>query len=79
MPQYFRLKESYEIIMWTVLTQDYNLNHSGEYSLIKSVNATRPGSIILFHDNLKTDRKTLYMLPRFIEQCLALDYQFKVL
>ena len=69
------LKE-YKIIMWDVLTIDYNKNISSESCLRNSIRATRPGSIIVFHDSLKAERNMTYALPRFIEHFLEQGYSF---
>ncbi len=69
----------YKIIMWDVLTIDYNKNISPEACLKNSIRATRPGSIIVFHDSLKAERNMTYALPRFIEHFLEQGYAFKAL
>ncbi|MEM9299926.1 MAG: polysaccharide deacetylase family protein, partial [Bacteroidota bacterium] len=49
------IKTSYEIVMWDVLTGDFSNNVSPEDCLQHSINATRDGSIVLFHDNIKAE------------------------
>ena len=57
-PPYGRIKKSqirklhdYKIVMWDVLTSDYNKSISPERCLKGSIAATRPGSIVVFHDS----------------------------
>lgn len=69
----------YKIIMWDVLTIDYNKNVSPESCLKNSIGATRPGSIIVFHDSLKAERNMMYALPRYIEYFHEQGYVFKAL
>jgi peptidoglycan/xylan/chitin deacetylase (PgdA/CDA1 family) len=69
----------YKIIMWDVLTHDYNQSLSPDACLRRSIKATRNGSIIVFHDSLKAERNMTYMLPRFIDHFLEKGYQFKSL
>lgn len=69
----------YKIIMWDVLSMDYNKNISPEACLQNSVRVARPGSIIVFHDSLKAERNMMYALPRFIEHFLEKGYEFKPL
>lgn len=69
----------YKIIMWDVLTVDYNKNVSPESCLKNSIRATRPGSIIVFHDSLKAERNLTYALPRFIQHFREQGYVFKPL
>lgn len=72
-----RSLKDYKIIMWDVLTIDYNKNVSPEACLKNSVAATRNGSIVVFHDSLKAERNMMYALPRFIEHFLKEGYEFK--
>lgn len=69
----------YKIIMWDVLTHDYDRAKSPEASLGNSIRATRPGSIVVFHDSLKAERNMTYALPRYIDHFLNKGYTFNVL
>lgn len=69
----------YHIVMWDVLTHDYNRNMSGEYCLRNSIKATRNGSIVVFHDSVKAEANMQYVLPRYIDHFASLGYQFKVI
>lgn len=69
----------YKIIMWDVLTIDYNKNVSPESCLKNSIRASRPGSIIVFHDSLKAERNLMHALPRYIEHFRDQGYAFKLL
>ena len=73
------LKDHYSIVMWDVLSVDYNANLSPEACLKNSIGATRPGSIIVFHDSLKAERNLRYALPKYIEHFLQQGYVFKML
>lgn len=68
-----------KIVMWDVLTRDYNKSISPEQCLKRSVKAVRNGSIIVFHDSMKAEGNLVYVLPRFIEHCLNEGYTFKPL
>jgi len=67
----------YDIIMWDVLTYDFEKRISPQACLKNSVRATRPGSIIVFHDSLKAERNISYALPRFLEHFLNQGYVFR--
>ena len=69
----------YKIVMWDVLTHDYAKSLSPDRCLKGSIVATRPGSVIVFHDSLKAERNMTYVLPRFIEHFANLGYTFKSL
>ena len=69
----------YRIVMWDVLTNDYDNAKSPETCLKNSIRVTRPGSIIVFHDSLKAERNMSHALPRYIEHFLNQGYSFKTL
>jgi peptidoglycan-N-acetylglucosamine deacetylase len=73
------LLKDYRIIMWDVLSRDYDARLSPERCLRKSTQATRRGSIILFHDSHKAERNLRYVLPRFIETFTGKGYSFRSL
>ena len=78
MSQYRALCERYRIIMWDLVTRDYNPKLTGEQVLDKVKRYARNGSIITFHDSLRATRNLYYALPRAIEWLLAEGYEFKV-
>jgi peptidoglycan/xylan/chitin deacetylase (PgdA/CDA1 family) len=59
--------EQYDIIMWDVLSIDYNAGLSGERVLQNVTRNVKPGSIIVFHDSEKAAQNLYYALPRTIE------------
>lgn len=76
--QYRELCERYRIIMWDLVTRDYNSKLSGEQVLHKVKKYVRNGSIITFHDSLRSASNLRYALPRAIEWLLQEGYEFKV-
>ena len=83
-PPYGRIKRSqvqklgrYKIVMWDVLTSDYSKSMSPQKCLAGSIRATRPGSIVVFHDSLKAQRNMTYALPRYIDHFLNQGFTFK--
>ena len=69
----------YKIIMWDVLSVDYNKRLSPISCLNNSIKATREGSIIVFHDSYKAEKNMAYTLPRFIEHFTELGFVFKAI
>ena len=67
------------IIMWDVLSGDFDLNLSPEKCYQNVVKETRNGSIIVFHDSLKAWDRLSYALPKAIETLLAKGYRFETL
>jgi peptidoglycan-N-acetylglucosamine deacetylase len=86
-PPYGRIKRSqakeilktHEVVMWDVLTGDYDQNISKETVLKKSLQHTEAGSIVLFHDSIKADRNMSYTLPRFLEHFSEKGFRFEKL
>lgn len=70
---------NYSIIMWDVLTADYQRSVSPTSCLRNSIAATRPGSIIVFHDSLKAEKNMAYALPRYIDHFLEKGFSFNVI
>ena len=69
----------YRIYLWDVLTRDYNPRRSPEAMLRQIQRQTRPGSIINFHDSLKSNERMLTVLPQAIEWLLAQGYELRTL
>jgi peptidoglycan-N-acetylglucosamine deacetylase len=61
------LSKDYQVVMWTILTKDYDPAVSEEECLQNAIQGVRPGAIIVFHDNIKALEKVLYALPRLLE------------
>lgn len=74
-----RIKANYAIIMWDVLSGDYDKTIAPERCLLNVTNAIRNGAIIVFHDNIKATDNLQYALPKFIEYALEKGYGFGVL
>jgi peptidoglycan/xylan/chitin deacetylase (PgdA/CDA1 family) len=61
------LSKEYQVIMWSVLTKDYDAAVSSEECLQTAIQGVRPGAIIVFHDNIKAREKVLYALPQLLD------------
>jgi len=59
--------QQYDIIMWDVLSIDYNSGLSGKRVLQNVTRNVKPGSIIVFHDSDKAAENLYYALPRTLE------------
>lgn len=68
-----------KIIMWDVLSGDFDRSLSPETCLKKTIQHTRRGSIVVFHDSIKAKENLYYTLPRYLEHFTALGYRFEVL
>jgi peptidoglycan-N-acetylglucosamine deacetylase len=77
--QQVRMLADYRIIMWDVLSRDYNHSLSPEQCLRRTLEACRPGSIIVFHDSYKSQKNMEYALPRLIDHLGGKGFGFKVI
>ena len=73
------LRKEYEIIMWDLITGDYNSNLSTEQIIQNIKSYTRSGSIVVFHDSIKAKNNVLSVLPLAIEWWKSEGYEFGVL
>jgi peptidoglycan/xylan/chitin deacetylase (PgdA/CDA1 family) len=85
-PPYGRLKSAqarrlgdYKIIMWDVLSGDFDKGLSREASLRIVIGKSVPGSIIVFHDSEKALSKMEYVLPLVLEIFSEKGYRFEKL
>lgn len=69
----------YEIVLWDVLSGDFSPNLSPQRCLAKTSHYVSAGSIIVFHDSLKSERILRTVLPEFIANMLEEGYIFKTL
>lgn len=76
--QYIRLCRYYTIIMWDVVTRDYSCRLTADDVFENIKQYTRNGSIITFHDSLKSIDKLKTALPRSIEWLKEQGYEFKI-
>lgn len=69
------LAPEYKIIMWDVLSYDYDKNVSEEKCFKNVIKNVEPGSIIVFHDSLKAEKNLRYALPRTLEWVLEKGFE----
>lgn len=60
-------KKGYKIIMWDVLSADFDLRITPEKCLDNVIKNTSQGSVIVFHDSRKAFKNLEYALPKTIE------------
>jgi peptidoglycan-N-acetylglucosamine deacetylase len=69
----------FKIIMWDVLSIDYDAKLASAKCLNNTIQASRYGSIIVFHDSYKAEKNLTVVLPEFIAHFAALGFTFKTL
>lgn len=86
-PPYGKLKPSqaqaltrhYDVIMWDVLSGDFDLSLSPEQCLKNVLTHTESGSVIVFHDSQKAAPRLLHALPRVLDHFSNQGYRFEAL
>jgi peptidoglycan/xylan/chitin deacetylase (PgdA/CDA1 family) len=74
-----QLRKHYSVVMWDVLSGDYDPATTPEKCLENVISNVRNGSVIVFHDSKKAKANMEYALPRFIDWALGQGYVFDVL
>jgi len=73
------LKPRFKIVMWDVLSGDFDVNLSADACLKNVLRHAREGSIIVMHDSAKAEPKLRYVLPRILEFFSEGGYRFSAL
>jgi len=71
------LKKGYHIIMWDVLSADFDSKITKEKCWENVKLNTKKGSIIVFHDSLKARENMEFVLPKVLEHFTKEGYSFK--
>ena len=74
---YIWLKFTYRIVMWDVVTRDYSRLLTADDVVNNVKRYTRNGSIITFHDSLKSIDKLRTALPESLQWLKEQGYEFK--
>lgn len=65
--QYSSLKKNHRIVMWDVLSKDYDSTISAEECMQRVITKSKPGAVVVFHDSKKAEINLRYALPRILE------------
>lgn len=72
-------KKNFRVIMWDVLSADFDVNFSPERCAGIVLKHVRPGSIVVFHDSEKAFPNLRVALPRLLEALSHQGYSFRKL
>jgi peptidoglycan/xylan/chitin deacetylase (PgdA/CDA1 family) len=72
-------KAGFKIIMWDVLSGDFDKEETKEQCAVNVMLQAGPGSIIVFHDSEKAFERMSYALPVVLEKFTAEGYTFKTI
>lgn len=68
-----------QIIMWDVLSGDFDTKLSPEKCLNNVLKYTENGSIVVFHDSLKAWNRLEYVLPKALSCWIEKGFRFEIL
>ena len=71
-------KCGYRVVMWDVVTRDYSKMLTAEDVISNVKRYARPGSIITFHDSLKSIDKLKHALPESLRWLTEQGYSFRI-
>jgi peptidoglycan/xylan/chitin deacetylase (PgdA/CDA1 family) len=71
--------KGYKIIMWSVLSADFDLNITKERVLNNILKNTKSGSIIVMHDSKKSNEHIRFVLPKILEYYNEFGFEFKAI
>lgn len=71
------LKKQYKIVMWTVLSYDFDKETLPEVCLSYVLKHAKDGSIIVFHDSEKAKKNMLFALPQVLEKFTRQGFTFE--
>lgn len=77
MKQWLSLRTHFRIILWNLLVADYNKEISDKELLAKSIEATKPGTVIVFHSKEITGRDLPAIIDEYIEYFKNKNYLFR--
>ena len=73
------LRTEYDIVMWDVLSGDFDAEITGAECARNVLDYVSPGSIVVFHDSLKAEANLRYALPRVLTSLARQGYRFEAL
>lgn len=73
------LKHKYKIVMWDVLSGDWETELAPEQCLLNVTKHAKSGSIVVFHDSEKSKNNMLFALPKVLKHFTDKGFSFDVL
>ena len=61
------IKKGHKIIMWSLLTYDYDKTLNLDKAIKSIISKTQTGDIIVFHDSEKAENQLKYLLPKYLK------------
>jgi len=70
------IKKHFQIVLWSVLSGDFDVNISPEKCLKNVIKYSKSGSIIVFHDSIKAQERMIIALKGTLDHFSKLGFQF---
>ena len=74
-----RSDPNWKVIMWSVLSADFDRKLAPQKCLDNVLKNIKPGSIVLFHDSEKAWDRMNFALPRVLEYCHSRGWKMKAI
>ena len=71
------LELGYKVIMWEVISYDWDKSLTEENCFRNVTSAAKNGSVIIFHDSVKASKNLKYALPKVLEYYSEKGFEFK--
>jgi peptidoglycan/xylan/chitin deacetylase (PgdA/CDA1 family) len=68
-----------KVIMWDILSKDYNESLTPETVLNNILRNIKPGAIIVFHDSEKAKKNVLAVLPQLLQNLKQQGYAMEAI
>lgn len=78
-PQAHALGKRFSVVMWDVLSADFDQGLDGDRCLRNVIEQSVPGSIIVFHDSLKAESRLRHALPAALAHFATEGYTMEAL
>ena len=73
------LTNRFKVILWDVLSYDFDKNIAPEKCVSNVLSNVKPGSIIVFHDNVKAEKNLIHSLPIVLEKLSSEGFIFDII
>lgn len=78
-PPYGHFRRGTSVVMWTLMSRDFDPGLSKETCLSALIAKTQSGDVVVFHDNEKSFGKLQWVLPRYLKYCQDVGFEFDVI
>lgn len=73
------IEHTFKLIMWTVLSGDFDTKINGNEVSLNVINNAKEGSIVVFHDSEKAYPRLQHALPKVLEHFSKKGYRFEII